>query len=243
MSPNVTDPIDWADLPALFPMFPDHRRWLPLLQRHLALVESARSHTRVTAVPPVEAIRRQYAESLELLRVASATAVPGSLVDIGSGGGYPGLVAAIVFPGIPVHLVEPLQKRARLLQSIARELALPNVHVHPIRAEEAGRTPLRDSAALVTARAVAPLAVLLEYAAPLALPGGRIVLPKGSGLDDELRDASAAIDALCCSLSGVEQARPEVASQLVFAVFEKLAPTPSRYPRRPGLPARRPITK
>ncbi len=239
MSPKMKDEIAWEDLPALFPGFEAPERWLPLLRRHLALVEDAAHHTRVTSVPPGEALHRQYAECLELLAVASRAAVPASVVDVGSGGGYPGLVIAAVLPHTPVTLVEPLKKRARLLTALAAELGLANVRVEALRAEEAGRGPLRDSAALVAARAVAPLAELLEYTAPLAAPGGELVLAKGSGLAGELAAAAHAMRELACELVAIEPAHGVISENLAFAVFRKQRATPERYPRRPGVPRKR----
>ncbi|MEX0781585.1 MAG: 16S rRNA (guanine(527)-N(7))-methyltransferase RsmG [Dehalococcoidia bacterium] len=241
MSPDINDEIEWDALPGLFPAFESPGRWLPLLQRHLALVEEAAPQTRVTSVPASEAVRRHYAECLELLRVASRPGPPASVVDVGSGGGYPGLVIAAVMPGAPVTLIEPLKKRARLLEAMAAELGLVNVRVDALRAEEAGRGAARDSGDLVTARAVAPLAELLEYTAPLARVGGAVVLAKGSGLADELGRSARAQDELRCALETIEKARPAISPNLAFALFRKLDPTPAKYPRRPGFPGKRPL--
>lgn len=241
MSPEIHDEFEWDELPALFPGFEDPERWLPLLRSHLALVEEAAPHTKVTSVPAREAVRRHYAESLELLSVACSRTRPGSVVDVGSGGGYPGMVIAAVLPGTPVSLVEPLQKRARLLEAMAVELGLGNVRVFPLRAEEAGRTTLRDSAGLVTARAVAPLAELLEYTVPLARVDGEVMLAKGSSLPEELAEAEGAMTELKCSLVATERGRPLISPTLAFAIFRKSAVTPEKYPRRPGVPGKRPL--
>lgn len=232
----------WAALPVLFPEVAGPGRWLPLLQRHAALIEAAAGRVRVTSVPAREAIQRQYAESLELLRIVrrSTLAIP-ILADVGSGGGFPGLVAAIACPETAVHLVEPLQKRAALLRELSEALALENVTVHPVRAEEAGRGPLRDGASVVTARAVAGLRELLEYTAPLAAPGGLIALPKGSAFGEELADAANAAKVLACGFLAFEAMRPAVSATLGVALFRKLGPTPAAYPRRPGVPGKRPL--
>ena len=187
-------------------------------------------------------VQRHYAESLELLRIAEEGGVdPATLVDVGSGGGYPGLVLAIARPDSAVHLVEPLQKRARLLEAIAADLGLPNVTVHAIRAEEAGRGPLRDSATLVTARAVAALPELLEYTAPLAARGGWLAFPKGSSHPEELALAQRAMSELACEQRAIVPMRPEISTAVSVLLFEKAGPTPERYPRRPGMPAKRPL--
>jgi 16S rRNA (guanine527-N7)-methyltransferase len=165
----------------------------------------------------------------------------GRVIDVGSGGGFPGLVLASVAPTTEVVLIEPLQKRARLLQEMAGELALANVTVLPVRAEEAGQSPLRESAYIVTARAVAPLPELLEYTAPMARVGGVLVLPKGSGLDAELEAAHHAEEVLGVEFRGTHAMRPEISETLVIALFAKVSQTPAAYPRRPGVAAKRPL--
>lgn len=239
--PNNSVKLTWSHLPALFPGFPASDRWLSLLERHAELIAAAAPRVRVTAVAPDDAVRRQYAESLELWRIVRAyRPAAATLADVGSGGGFPGLVIAAIEPGLEVHLVEPLRKRAALLAEMADALGLANVTVHPLRGEEAGRSPLRDRMEIVTARAVAPLRELLEYTAPLATPGGLLAFPKGSALDGELGGAATAAAALLCVPIGVEVMRPAVAA-LRVALFEKQGATPERYPRRPGTPAKRPL--
>lgn len=231
----------WDELPALFPSLAEPERWLPLLQAHLTLVSRAEGHTRVTTVPPDEAVQRHYAESLETWRIALEAngAIPDSVVDVGSGGGYPGMVMACVAPQTRFALVEPLQKRARLLQAAADEMGLTNVAVYAQRAEEAGRGPLRESAELVTARAVAALPELLEYTVPFAAQGGIIALPKGSALPGEFAAATNAMAELGCEHEGTAAMRPVISEALAVVFFRKVAPTPQRYPRRPGVPGKR----
>lgn len=233
--------LQWEALEEYFPGFPCPGRWLPLLRRHHQLLLDVAPRVRVSAVPPAEAVRRHYAESLELWRIASAAIQPENVVDVGSGGGFPGLVIAAVAPAVAVHLVEPLQKRARLLVELAAALRLANVTVDACRAEEAGRGPWRDKAALVTARAVAPLAELLEYTAPLAAPGGLIALPKGSSLAAELAAARPAFAALACEPLPAVPMRKAVSDTPWTLLVSKRGATPPAYPRRPGVPARRPL--
>lgn len=238
-APNVK--LQWDDLPAYFPRFPGPHRWLPLLQRHDALLREAEPRVRVSAVSPEDVVRRQYAESLELWRLALAHGQPESVVDVGSGGGFPGLVIAAVAPAVRVLLVEPLRKRAVLLEELVSALGLANVTVDARRAEEAGRGEWRDAAGLVVARALAQLPELLEYTAPFAAAGAVIALAKGSSLPAELASARPALDALSCEVVAREAMRPEVSATPWVLVVRKLAATPPRYPRRPGVPARRPL--
>jgi 16S rRNA (guanine527-N7)-methyltransferase len=124
----------WDDLPALFPEFARPERWLPLLRLHWELIQAAAPRVSVTTVSTQDAARRHYAESLELLRIAELTAWEGNIADVGSGGGFPGLVIACLLPEVKVELIEPLQKRARLLEDLAAELGLSNVQVRAMRA-------------------------------------------------------------------------------------------------------------
>ena len=230
--------LEWEMLPSLFPDFAEPGRWLPLLRRHAELL--AESPVQTTTVTGEDVVARHYAESLEAYRLAGAPS-GGVVVDVGSGGGFPGLVIAAVAPGAEVHLVEARKKRAALLEELAATLGLDNVTAHGERAEEAGRGGLRDSANLVVARAVAPLPVLLEYTAPLAATGGTIAAVKGSRGEAELAESEAAMTALACEHTGTEGMREEVAGRMSVQLFRKTGPTPPRYPRRPGMPAKRPI--
>jgi 16S rRNA (guanine527-N7)-methyltransferase len=231
----------FEELPALFPMFAGAERWLPLLRRHGELVVAASERVRVTAVPIEEFPRRHYAECLELLRFCRRASEGQRFVDIGSGGGFPGLVFAIVEPASEVHLVEPLLKRARLMEEMSAELGLTNVTVHGERAEDAARGPLRESADIVTARAVAELRELLEYAAPFAARGGSLLFPKGSGLEEEIEAAAFAIRKLGCGDAAVARMRPAISDTLAVLSLRKIAKTPATYPRRAGVPHQRPL--
>ena len=234
----------WDGLPGLFLGFEAPGRWLPLLQEHARLLLDAAPAVRVTSVPPDEWPARHYAEALELLRLVIQHRdgqPPASLIDVGSGGGFPGMVVAAILPNTEVWLVEPLQKRARLLEAMASQLALTNVHVVAERAETAGHTMLRETAEVVTARAVAPLPELLEYTAPLAAMHGIVALPKGSTLGTELGEAAPAMETLGVATAGDVAMRESISQTLRVAFFTKVSPSPPRYPRRPGMPAKRPL--
>lgn len=231
----------WEDLPGLFPRFAGAARWLPMLQQHHSLLRAAEGRVRVTAVAPEVSVGRLYAESLETLRIAFERGATGPVVDVGSGGGFPGMVAAIVCDDLDVALVESLEKRAALLREMAEALGLTNVTVHAARAEEAGRGPLRDSAGLVTAKAVAELRELFEYTAPFARTGGVLALPKGSNVANELAAAANATGELLLEDAELVPMRPEVSATPWTVIVRKRGSTPDRYPRRPGVPAKRPL--
>lgn len=233
--------MEWEELPGLFPSLSNAGVWLPALERHALTLEALRERVRVTAVSPEEAVRRNYAESLEVWRVLSREGVPARLADVGSGGGFPGLVIAAVSSETEVHLIEPLQKRAAFLREAAVEMGLRNVTVHAQRGEEAGRGPLRDAMEAVTARAVAELREVLEYTLPLTAVGGLVALPKGSAMDREIAEAGAALKALGGEVVVVERMREEISETLSVVVVRKLGETPERFPRRPGVPGRKPL--
>lgn len=233
--------MDWLDLPDLFPSIPSPAAWLPQLQRHHDLLEAAADRVRVSSVPPDEVVRRHYAEALETWRIATAEEMPLRIVDVGSGGGFPGIVFAIIAPDARVDLVEPLRKRATLLSELVAGLGLTNVSVHPLRAEEAGRGPLREAADLGTARAVASLPELLEYVAPLVRPDGLIAFPKGSALRGELGAAASALKPLRCEVVDTVPMRPEISETLSILRLRRTGEMPATYPRRAGIPAKRPL--
>lgn len=238
----------WDTLPHAFPSLEQSERWLPLLKRHAQLLLESAARVSTTSVDDADVATRLFGESLETLRIIlehqrgrANDAQILHVVDVGSGGGFPGLVFASVMPSWQLTLVESLQKRASLLEEIAAELKLDNVAVVASRAEDAGRGPLRDTADLVTARAVAALPELVEYTAPFARTGGQIALPKGSRLTNELADARRAMQELQVSLTAQVRCRPEVSATPWTLLLTKEAATPARYPRRPGIPRKRPL--
>jgi 16S rRNA (guanine527-N7)-methyltransferase len=215
---------------------------LEAMRQHASLVETLNARANLTAVTGPEAALRHYGESLELWRIASESAgVPDTVVDVGSGAGYPGMVFAIAAPDTRVVLVEPRQKRADGLRGMAATLGLRNVEVLAERAEDAGRGALRGSAELVTARAVAALPVLLEYTAPFARPGGWLAFPKGSGAEQEMAEAGEAASALGCGEPSIVPMRAAISETIRVVRYRQLTQAPDRYPRRAGLPAKRPL--
>ena len=175
---------------------------------------------------------------------ASPETGPLSVIDIGSGAGMPGLPLKLAFPRIRLHLVESVRKKADFLEFITAELGLDGVTVHPERAETMARHPaLRDSCGLALGRGVARLPLLLEYSLPFCRPGGLVVAHKQAPLEAELADAGRALSELGGAPAGVYPANlPGLPEGRLLAAFRKTAATtPERYPRRPGIPAKRPL--
>jgi len=164
-----------------------------------------------------------------------------SLVDVGSGGGLPGLPLKLARPELRLVLVEANRKKAAFLTHAAAVLGLRGVEVVALRAEEAGRLPrLRDTFDVATARALAAMPVLVELCLPFVRPGGRLLAMKAAG-DAELEMARPAIAALNAEPAGVVAAPSAARALGRIVIIRKLGPTPDAYPRRPGIAARRPL--
>jgi len=190
----------------------------------------------LTAIEDVEeAVDRHLADSLSGLTVPE---LRGPVADLGSGGGFPGLVLAIMRPEMPVTLVESEKKKCLWLE--AASAALPNVRVVADRSEHLAKHA-RGAFATVTARAVAPLVPVIELAAPLvAADGHALVWSTPMPADDEAR-AAAAAEMLGLQALPARPVRPFAGAERVLRVFRRVAPTPDKYPRRPGRAVARPI--
>ncbi len=178
------------------------------------------------------------ADSLVGLEV-DAVREAGRIVDLGSGAGPPGLVLAIARPEAQVVLVESVGKKCAWLERTIEELGLENVRVACARAEELDEAPFD----VVTARALAALPVLCEYAAPLLREGGVLVAWKGAVDEREEADGLHAADVLGMEREEVRAVQPYAGSERrTLHVFRKVRPTPETYPRRAGIATKRPLT-
>jgi 16S rRNA (guanine527-N7)-methyltransferase len=188
---------------------------------------------------PAEGVDAHVADSLVALDLPAVRATRRA-ADLGSGGGFPGLALAIALPGAHVVLVESVGRKSAFLAGAARELGLGNVDVVNARAEA---WPEGIGAHdLVVARAVAPLAVLVEYAAPLLELGGALVAWKGRPDPAEEADGAAAAAVLGMSAPAAHRVEPfDRASDRHLYLSSKVRVTPPRYPRRPGMARKRPI--
>jgi 16S rRNA (guanine527-N7)-methyltransferase len=187
-----------------------------------------------------EIVTRHFLDSLRC--ALSWGASPGSLIDVGTGAGFPGLPLKILRPELRLTLVESIEKKAAFLKHIAAELDLSEVVMLVARAETAGHDIAhRERYDVATARAVAELRVLAEYCLPLCRVGGRFLAPKGDLIEREIADAQATIGRLGGQISGVEVVDLPDVERRTLVVVEKLAPTPGQYPRAVGVPAKRPL--
>ena len=162
------------------------------------------------------------------------------VVDVGSGGGLPGLPIAIARPGLELTLVEADQAKAAFLVQACATLGLRGVEVVARRAEDVGRDPgYREAFDVAVARALAPMPVLVELCLPLVRVGGRLLAQKTDR--EDAAAAARAISVLGGELIGVVPAPSAARRSGTVVIVAKVGPTPEGYPRRPGVPARKPL--
>lgn len=167
------------------------------------------------------------------------------VVDIGSGAGMPGIPVKIVEPSLRLTLLESSLKKAAFLEMVLDRLRLDKARVVRARAEELGRkTGERESHDVVLIRAVGPLSVLVEYGLPLLKQGGLLIAQKAGKVSLEADDAKAAAQMLGGKLGELREVKvPFLEAQRYLAIFKKEKPTPVQFPRRVGVPAKRPLGK
>jgi 16S rRNA (guanine527-N7)-methyltransferase len=224
---------------------------LDRMARYVELLLARNQQLNLTRiVDPAEIERRHLLDSLTcalpvLDRLVPAAGAALRCIDVGSGGGLPGIPLAIAFPNLQVTLLESVGKKAAFLREAVETLGLTSVSVRTGRAEEAAREQAeRDVYDLVVARALAPLPVALELCLPFVRPGGLVVLPRGSDLAGQLADGEAAAGLLAARLRPpILLDDPALPSGRSLVVADKLGPTPERYPRRPGMAAKRPLAR
>lgn len=166
-----------------------------------------------------------------------------SIIDIGTGAGFPGLPLKILLAEPRLVLVDSTAKKVAFLRCVTRELGLDNVEIVCGRAEEIAHLPLyRQRFDLALSRAVASLPVLAELALPFCRIGGKFVAQKKGEVEQEMKKAVKAIETLGGKLGQVKRIELEgLRDGRYLVIIDKIYPTPEKYPRRPGVPGRRPI--
>ena len=209
-----------------------------------ALAAEADPHT--TVATPNEALDAHLADSLSGLSVRELRGAR-RIADVGSGAGFPGLALAVALPEVQVDLIESAGRKSAVAARLLQAAEVTNARTITARAEEWAAMPPalgggQEAYDVVTARAVAPLAVLVEYGAPLLQVGGVLVAWKGARDGAEEAGARAAAEHLQMTVRGVERVVPfEGAENRHLHVFEKAGRTPHGFPRRPGMARKRPL--
>lgn len=211
--------------------------------RYLKLLLSANRRMNLTALTEERDIYiKHFYDSLTVMKSVPMDEIR-SLIDVGTGAGFPGIPLKILFPDLRMVLLDSLRKRVDFLSDVIRELALEHVEAIHGRAETMAReSRYREQFDAAVARAVARLPVLAEFCLPFVRVGGWFVAMKGPEAEKELEEAERALH----KLGGGEVGRkdlslPEGMGKRRLLIVRKKSPTPSTYPRRPGIPAKQPL--
>ena len=189
-----------------------------------------------------EFIDKHYIDSLSIVNAVDMTRV-NSIIDVGTGAGFPGIPLKIAFPHLKITLLDSLNKRINFLNEVIEVLGLQNVETCHGRAEDFGhRKEYREQYDLCASRAVANLSTLTEYCLPFVKVGGQFVSYKSGNVDNELKESSKAIKILggeagkVCSfvLPGTDFAR-------TLVPIKKIKMTGNKYPRKAGIPSKEPL--
>jgi 16S rRNA (guanine527-N7)-methyltransferase len=216
---------------------------LALFQRYADELTAWNSHTNLTAIIEPQAVAiRHFLDSLSLYPLLK-TDIPQRVIDVGTGAGFPGMVLAMLFPQLQVTLLEATGKKIKFLEHVVSLFGLKNASTLHARAEDAGQmSGHRAHYDVVVARAVARLPALLEYMLPLAKVGGVCIAMKGVSAQAELDDSKIALKTLGGRFDKIETVMlPTVDEAHHMVIIEKIAKTPSDYPRKPGIPAKKPL--
>jgi len=197
----------------------------------------------LTAIREVESIRvKHFLDSFSCV-LAWGGNPPNSLIDVGTGAGFPGLALKILYPNLKLTLLESVGKKATFCEHVVRVLSLQQVTVVKARAEDLGHDPHhREKYEWAVARAVANLNVLSEYLIPFLRMGGTLLAQKGESGPAEAQAAEGALKILGGKLKQVIPVHlPGVVDERFLVLAEKVAATPHLYPRKPGVPAKTPL--
>lgn len=203
------------------------------------LVEWNQKVNLTNITDPEGIILKHFLDSLTLTKYLQGN----TLVDIGTGAGFPGIPLKIYFPEMEVLLVDSLAKRLDFLKVVINQLNLQGIDTIHSRAEDLGRNPqYREKFDYVTSRAVVRLPILLEYTVPLLKVGGIFLAAKGYQVEEEMEESNKALQLLGARIKDTEafSLGPE-AEHRAIVIVEKTRSTPATYPRKAGVPSKKPL--
>lgn len=187
---------------------------------------------------PIEVIDKHFVDSLTIKKYIKEGE---SIVDIGTGAGFPGIPLAIMQINNSLSLVDSLNKRIQFLEEVKGKLNLNNVSMVHSRAEDYARIK-RETYDIATSRAVASLPVLLEYLLPLVKVGGKCICMKGPEVKEEIENAQKCLNILGGKIKQIDEiSLPNTQIRRNIILIEKVKKTPIKYPRKAGIPAKEPI--
>lgn len=197
----------------------------------------------LTAITDYESVlKKHFVDSLSLIKAWDISA-PLSLIDVGTGAGFPGLALKIAFPHLKVTLLDSLNKRIQFLNAVIEALGLTEAEALHGRAEDYAKPgKLREHFDLCVSRAVANLSTLSEYCLPFVKPGGHFIAYKSENISNEIHSAEKAISLLGGTAEGKKEfLLPDSDIYRCLYVIKKEKPTPKKYPRKAGMPGKEPL--
>ena len=211
------------------------------IKYYALLLEENEKYNLTSIVDEKEAAIKHFVDSLTCLGFYDFENK--YVADVGSGAGFPGIPLKIMCEGMSIVLTDSVQKKAGFMEKAARELKLEKTVVMQCRAEDMGvKDNYREKFDTVLSRAVAPLNVLLEYCVPLLKVEGIFLAMKGPAAGEEIQKAAIALDKLGAVVEGNKTVKlPLLGDERNIVVIKKTRPTPGKYPRRAGLPSKKPL--
>lgn len=185
-------------------------------------------------------IKKHFIDCLTICKYIEKDA---SIIDVGTGAGFPGIPIKIAKPDCKMVLLDSINKRLNFLNDVTEKNKLDNIETVHFRAEEAGKNKkYREKFDIATSRAVAPLNVLVEYLLPLVKIGGKCICMKGSNAKEEIENSKKAINLLGGEIEKIEEFYlPDTDMARTIIIINKNSKTPEKYPRKAGTPSKEPI--
>lgn len=213
-------------------------------QYYELLVEWNKVMNLTTIIEMEDVITKHFIDSISLIKINDTFgSTPSTIIDVGTGAGFPGIPLKIVFPELNITLLDSLNKRVKFLNEVVAQLQLKNITAIHGRAEDYGKDKkYREQFDYCVSRAVANISTLSEYCVPFIKVGGSFISYKSGKIDEELESGKKAISTLGAKLEDIVKFQlPGTDAERSFVVIKKINKTPGKYPRKAGLPGKEPL--